>query len=154
MGGRKQHKDALQAEIDKVFAALVGTMAVNRNLVKRIPVTLFAFKKGDHYTFRLPPGSRAPYYVDGLMLVDDFRVGEGETGDGVTIGTLETTLFSGVLVSSLHDATAAFGGMAVALHRSLQIAKAEQQQQEAASAKEPSADPVVDTAEAPPDLAG
>lgn len=110
-------------DIDVAFASLLDRFVRDTRLVRRVASTFYAFKVGDSYTFRLAPGSRPPYYVDGVILVDGFTIDrEGKT---VTLGELELVKIDGVILGSLRDASNAFGPIAVSIYRSLQLARAQ-----------------------------
>lgn len=124
-------------DIDVAFAALLQKFITDPRLVRRVPTTFFVFKVGDNYTFRFAPAVRTPAYINGIVLVMGFKIDkEAQT---VTLGEMEMERVDGVLVQGLREASNAFGGLAIAMYRSIELMKAQfaadqAAQQEAAKA--------------------
>ncbi len=124
-------------DIDIAFAALLDKFIRDPRLVRRVPTTFFAFKVGDSYTFRFAPATKTPVYVNGIVLVDGFTIDrEAKT---VALGEMEMERIDGVLVSGLREASQAFGGLSIAVYRSLELMRAQfAAEQEAKKAEEAS----------------
>ena len=121
-----------EAAIDAAFAALLDRFIQDPVLVRRVPTTLFVFKKDGDYVFRLSPGHKNPVYLQGVILVTSFELVEAtevtaedgtvtKTRGGVKIGHVEDEPLGGVMVSGLGEAARTFGPLAVAMFRSFQI---------------------------------
>lgn len=141
-----------EQDIDVVFASLLDKLIRDPILVRKVPNTLFVFKAGDNYTFRFAPGYRLPVYLNGIFVVYDYKI--DREANTVTLGESDMDRINGVLVSGLREASNAFGGMAIAMYRSIELARA----LEAAEAARPDAAQValadsVTLTEAPPEAA-